>query len=119
MQDFKKLQVWQKGHQFTLALYRATNRFPKEETYGLTNQMRRAAISISANIAEGCGRSGKAELAHFLHIAMGSASEVEYYLLLANDLQFLDEGLYKQLEQDLLEVKRMLNSFIQKLKTSS
>jgi four helix bundle protein len=119
VQDFKKLQVWQKAHQFTLVLYRATKNFPKEEMYGLTGQIRRAAISIPANIAEGCGRSSNAELARFLHIAMGSASEVEYYLVLANDLQFLDERLCKQLEQDLLEVKRMLNSFIQKLKTSS
>lgn len=92
---------------------------PHEERYGLTGQIRSATISIPANIAEGCGRSSNAELARFLHIAMGSASEVEYYLVFANDLQFLDEGLHKQLEQDLLAIKRMLNSLIQKLKTSS
>ncbi|MEP7292950.1 MAG: four helix bundle protein, partial [Chloroflexota bacterium] len=89
MQDFKKLQVWMKAHVFTLALYRATSAFPKEEVYGLTSQMRRAAVSIPANIAEGCGRSSNAELARFLHISMGSASEVEYYLVLAHDLEFL------------------------------
>ncbi len=118
MQDFKKLQVWQRAHRFTLALYEATGKFPKEEIYGLTSQIRRAAVSVPANLAEGCGRSSNAELLRFLHISMGSASEVEYYLVLAHDLHFLDDSLYGQLERDLLEIKRMLNSFIQKLKAS-
>lgn len=118
MQDFRKLQVWVKAHSVALAVYKATAAFPKDELYGLTNQMRRAAVSIPANIAEGCGRSGNAEFLRFLHISMGSASEVEYYLILAHDLHFLDETGYTQLEQDLLETKRMLNRFIQKLKTN-
>jgi len=89
MEDFKKLKVWSKAHKLTLDVYRKTCHFPKNEVYGLTSQMRRAASSISANIAEGCGRRSDAELGRFLQIARGSASESEYHLLLAHDLQFL------------------------------
>lgn len=103
----------------TLAAYRATATFPREELYGLTGQLRRAAASIPANIAEGCGRSGDAELARFLSIAMGSASELEYHLLLACDLALLKSGDYKPLANDVVEVKRMLAAFIQKLKAES
>lgn len=78
MKDFKKLKAWEKSHQLTLAIYKVTRSFPKDELYGLTSQMRRASVSIPANIAEGCGRGSDAELARFCHIAMGSASELEY-----------------------------------------
>lgn len=118
MRDFKTLQVWEKSHQVVLAIYRATAAFPKDELYGLTSQMRRAAVSISANIAEGCGRNGDAELARFLQISMGSASELEYYLRLALDLGFINGEGFTSLERDLVEVKRMLNSFLQKLRMS-
>jgi four helix bundle protein len=91
MQDFGSLQVWGKGHQLTLAVYKATAAFPNEELYGLTSQIRRACASIPANIAEGWGRSGKTELGRFLQVFMGSASELEYHLLLAHDLGFLGE----------------------------
>ena len=84
--------------------------------YGLTSQIRRSCASIPANIAEGCGRSGDAELGRFLHIAMGSASELEYHLLLAHELKFLNALDYERLVTEVLEVKRMLTSFIQKLK---
>ena len=94
MQDFKKMAVWQKSHALTLALYQATISFPRDEMYGLTSQLRRAGSSIPANIAEGCGRNGNAELARFLYIAMGSASELEYHLLLARDLGYLAEQTY-------------------------
>jgi four helix bundle protein len=83
MKDFRQLKVWQKSHQLTLALYKLTASFPREETYGLTAQIRRASSSISANLAEGCGRNGDAELARYCSIASGSASELEYHLLLA------------------------------------
>ncbi len=116
MRDFKTLQVWEKAHQLTLGVYGATVTFPKEEIYGLTSQMRRAAVSIPANIAEGCGRSGDPELAHFLQISMGSASELEYYFHLAHDLGYIDRSLCSNLEGDLIEVKRMLNSFLRKLR---
>jgi four helix bundle protein len=117
MKDFRKLKVWKKAHLLTRAVYTATTNFPKEETYGLTSQIRRASASVPANIAEGCGRNGEAELARFLHVAMGSASELEYHLLLAHDLNLMETRTYEQLNTDLIEVKRMLSSFIQKLKT--
>jgi four helix bundle protein len=116
MQDYKNLKVWERAHQLTLAVYHATATFPKDELYGLTSQIRRACASIPANIAEGCGRDGDAEFARFLRIARGSASELDYHLLLARDLNFLGEAVYKQLEIGLSEVKRMLNTFIQRLK---
>lgn len=115
MKDFKNLKVWQKSHQLVLSIYRATAAFPKDELYALTNQMRRAGVSIPANIAEGCGRKGDAELARFLHISMGSASELEYLLLLARDLNLLNADSYECLAADATEVKRMLAPFIQKL----
>jgi four helix bundle protein len=116
LKDFRTLVVWQKAHTLTLAVYRATAEFPKEEVYGITSQTRRAASSIPANIAEGCGRDGDTELARFFQIAMGSASELEYHLLLARDLGFLADVPYTQLDRDTTEVKRMLATFIQKLR---
>ena len=119
MRDFRSLKVWRKAHDLTLVVYQATRGFPKEELFGLTSQIRRSCESIPANIAEGCGRSGGAELSRFLQIAMGSASELEYHLLLSQDLQLLNGSQYKRLSGDLIEVKRMLTSLIQKLKTDS
>jgi four helix bundle protein len=116
MRDFRELKVWQKAHQLALSVYKATRRFPKEEVYGLTGQMRRAATSIPANIAEGSGRGTDPEMVRFLQIAMGSAAELEYFLLLARDLTYLDETAYAQLADEVTQVKRMLTSFIQKLK---
>ena len=100
----------------TLAVYQTTQSFPPEERYRLTGQIRRAASSIPANIAEGCGRDSENELARFLQIAMGSASELEYHLLVAHDLSLLDVSTYQQLNQDVVKVKRMLAPFIRKLR---
>lgn len=97
MRDFLKLKVWEKAYEFTLEVYGVTARFPREELYGLIAQLRRAAASISANIAEGCGRDGEAELRRFLRIGLGSANEVEYHLLLAKDLRFLREEEFRKL----------------------
>jgi len=119
MQSFRDLKVWQKSHQLTLEVYRFTSTFPREELYGLTGQIRRASSSISANIAEGCGRNSPNELRHFLEIAMGSASELEYHLLLARDLNMLVQGRYEGLNTQTCEVKRMLAVFIQKLTTDN
>lgn len=116
MKDYKKLMVWEKSHQLALAVYGATSDFPKDELYGPTSQIRRACVSIPANIAEGCGREGDAELARFFQISMGSASELEYHLLLAHDLGILSDNVYSDLNSSLTEVRRMLNAFIQKLK---
>ena len=119
MRNFRELKVWEKGHHLALAAYRATAKFPKDELYGLTGQIRRACVSVPANIAEGCGRNGDAELARFLQIAMGSASELEYHILLANDLGLLTAAEHEQLTADTTEVKRMLTSFIQTLKADA
>lgn len=116
MKNFRDLKVWEKGHELTMAVYRSTARFPSEERFGLTSQIRRSSVSVPANIAEGCGRGSDAELARFLQIAAGSASELEYHLLLANQLEILDSPEYGHLEKRVTEVKRMLTSFIKKLK---
>lgn len=108
--------MWEKAYRLTLAVYRATTTFPRDEAYGLTSQIRRSSASIPANIAEGCGGDGDAELARFLQIAMGSASELEYHLLLASDPNLLNSTDYGQLASEVTDVKRMLTSFIQKLK---
>ena len=111
MRDFRKIQVWQKSHELTLRLYTVTSAFPKEELYGLTSQIRRASASIASNIAEGCGRNTQTELARFVHIASGSASELDYHLLLAHDLGFIDQDIYFELGNVISEIKRMLYSF--------
>ena len=119
MQDFKKLTVWEKSHKLTLRVYKVTSSFPPEEKYGLVSQMRRAGSSVPANIAEGCGRDGNAELARFLGIAMGSASELEYHSVLAHDLSFLGEEDYGKLDGETTEVKRMLASLIHRLRSQN
>jgi len=115
MKNFRDLEVWLKAHHLTVEVYRITQAFPRDELYGLTGQIRRSCASIPANIAEGGGRSGDAELARFLHIAMGSASELEYHILLARDLSLLTAPDYERLAGDVTEVKRMLASLIKKL----
>lgn len=119
MQDFRKLKVWQKVHQMTVRVYGATRSFPKEELYGLTSQTRRAAASIPTNIAEGCGRGGNRELLHFLRIACGSSTELEYHLLLAHELKLLDVAIYQQLNRDICEVKRMLTALIRTIRRTN
>jgi four helix bundle protein len=119
MQDFRNLRVWEKAHQLALSVYKSSSGFPREEIYGLTSQMRRASVSIGANIAEGCCRQGDTELRRFLQIAMGSASELEYELLLAHDLSILVSTEYERLNKDVTEVKRMLAVLIHKLRTDS
>jgi four helix bundle protein len=115
MKDFRELQVWRKAHELTLAVYQITASFPREELYGLTAQLRRAGSSIAANLAEGCGRNGDAELARFCSMAMGSASELEYHLLLARDLKLIQPKDYDALNQRAIELKRMLTALFQKL----
>jgi four helix bundle protein len=115
MNDFKRLKIWEKAHSLTLEVYKATKSFPKDETYGLVSQLRRASASVPANIAEGYGRKGDAELGRFLSIAAGSACEVEYHLLLAKDLGYLSASEHSKLNDQVCEIKRMLGSFISKL----
>lgn len=103
MKDFRHLQVWEESHQLVLAVYKATKEFPREELYGLTSQIRRASMSIPTNIAEGCGRGTDPDFARFLQIAMGSASEKEYQLILAGDLGFLPNEIYERLHTNVEE----------------
>ncbi len=116
MKDFREILVWQRSHTLTLEIYRLTSNFPKEEMFGLTSQMRRAASSIPANIAEGCGRDGDPELKRFMNISLGSACELDYFLLLANDLGYIRSEDAGKLSAEALEIRRMLGGFIQKLK---
>ena len=115
MKDFRQLKVWEKAHQLTLAVYRVTASFPRDEIYGLTSQMRRAASSIPSNLAEGCGRNSDAELARFSSMAAGSASELEYHLLLARDLNLIPLNDHQLLTEQVVEIKRMLSGLVQKL----
>jgi four helix bundle protein len=115
MRDFRELKVWHKAHAVTLEVYRATASFPREELFSLTNQIRRDAVSIGANIAEGAGKNSRPELARFLQIAMGSASELEYHLLLSRDLGYLVPEIHDQISQQVIEIKKMLSGFIQYL----
>ena len=118
MQNYKDLKVWEKSHAFTLKVYETTRSFPKEELYTLTNQLRRASSSIPANIAEGCGKNSNAEFAHFLNIALGSANEAEYFILLSKDLHYLPENGYTPLADNINEIKAMLISLINKVRTT-
>jgi four helix bundle protein len=117
MKDFRQLTVWQRAHELVLNIYKATKGFPADERFGMTSQLRRAAASVPANIAEGCGRTGDAELGRFLQIAAGSASEVEYHLLLSRDLGYLDAKVHVPLERRVIEVKKMLTSFQRTLRS--
>jgi four helix bundle protein len=119
VKDFKGLTAWSRAHDLALKVYGVTKGFPRDEAFGLTSQLRRACASIPANIAEGCGRNGDTELARFLTIAAGSASEVEYHLLLAHDLNYLSQADYGKLNGEVNELKRMLFAFINRLKANS
>jgi len=117
MRRFRDIQAWQKAHRLALEVYRITGSYPKTEMFGLTSQMRRASVSITSNIAEGCGRKSGKELARFMLISIGSASELENLLLLSRDLQLLDGALFAQLEKDVVEVKSMLSAYVTTLKS--
>jgi len=110
--------VWQKAHLLAFAVYKTTMNFPKEELYGLTSQIRRACISIPANIAEGCGKDGDNEFGRFLQIAQGSASELDYHLLLSRELNFLTENDYDALSRQVEEVRRMLTTLTKRVRSS-
>jgi four helix bundle protein len=116
--DFRELKVWQKAHELTLDVYRVTAEFPKHEIYGLVSQMRRCAVSVGSNIAEGKGRRGDVEFARYIQFASGSLMELEYQMLLSRDLKYLSESDYRTMNQTLAEVNRMLVSLQQKLKSA-
>jgi four helix bundle protein len=116
MQDFRKLKVWEEAHRVALDVYRITQHFPKEETYGLKNQLRRAATSVPTNLAEGTGRGTDRDFGRFLQFAMGSACETEYLILLSRELGYIGEDESVSMIDKLTVMKRMLNKLIQKLK---
>ncbi len=115
MRNFQELIVWQKAHQLTLKIYSVTSSFPTAEVYGLTSQIRRSCSSIPTNIAEGCGRHTNPDLKRFLTIASGSCSELEYQLILSKDLSFISLPIFQELTEELIEIRKMLFSFISKL----
>ena len=118
MQDFRKLRVWEKAHSQALDVYKETAEFPPEERFGLTSQLRRAAVSVPAIISEGCGRGSGSDVARFFQIAMGSASELEYLLLLAHELGLLSDASYERLSTMVVLVKRMLSGLTRKARAS-
>jgi four helix bundle protein len=119
MKDFRKINVWHKSYAFCLVVYKLTQSFPKEEMFGLSSQLRRAAVSVSANIAEGCGRHTDVEFARFLDISLGSINEVDCYLELAKDLKYIDEPRFKELLEDLIEMRKMLTVFAQTVRCNA
>jgi four helix bundle protein len=113
--DFKSLQIWKRSHLFALSVYKITRKFPKDEMYGLTSQLRRASVSVPSNIVEGCGRNSDGELSRFLTIAMGSAAETEYQILLAKDLKYIENDEYLLLDKEIIEIRKMINKFLEKV----
>jgi four helix bundle protein len=116
MRDFKKYDVWQLSHSFALEVYKLTATFPKEELFGVTSQIRRAAASIATNISEGCGRNSDKEFSQFLNFALGSASETEYLLILSNDLNYISIERFQDLENQINVIKSKLYKLKEKLK---
>ena len=119
MRDFQKLAIWQRSHQLTLRIYKITREFPKEELYGIISQIRRSSSSVPTNIAEGCGRNSLPELKRFLIISSGSASELHYQLILGRDLNYISAHLFQELEEDLIQIKKMIYAYGEKLSPSS
>ena len=119
MQNYKDLKVWEKAHRFTLKIYEVTKTFPKDEMYGLTNQLRRSASSIPANVAEGCGKSSQPQFAHFLNISLGSANEAEYFLLLSKKLNYLGSEDFLSLSNTINEIKAMLIVLVNKVRQTT
>ena len=118
MQDYHNLTMWQRSHSLTVEIYKITQeQFPKEELFGQTNQIRRAAASIPTNIAEGCGRNSRAELSQYLNIAAGSASEVEYEILLAKDTGYLTPEQFTALSKEICEIRSMIKKYMIQLRT--
>jgi four helix bundle protein len=112
MATHKELQVWKKGIEFVKQIYQMTQLFPKEEFYGLSNQMRRSAVSIPSNIAEGYGRLSNKEIKHFLYIALGSASELETQLIISKELKFTPDEVVESIDSEINEIIKMLASLI-------
>ena len=111
MRDYKKINAWKRSHRFVLGIYTMTGKFPSDEKYGIISQLRRAALSVPTNIAEGCGRSTERELVRFMDIASGSASEVDYLLYLAMELKYIDQDKYNRASNELTEIRKMISGY--------
>lgn len=116
MQDYKSLDVYQKAKSFAVEIYKVTNNFPKEEVYGITSQLRRASVSIGANIAEGSGRSTRNDFANFLHISLGSVKECEHFLGMSFDLRYINKEQYDRLSEQTVSISKMLTKLIQSIR---
>ena len=116
MQNFKELLLWQEAHQLTLSVYEATKNFPKEEIFGVTSQIRRAAVSVPCNIAEGCGRFTSKDFANFLQISLGSTNETDYLTLLAKDLNYLQQQQFDALQEKINKVRAMNINLVNKVR---
>lgn len=116
MRKFQDLTIWQRSHSITLKIYQVTDLFPGKEVYGITAQMRRSSSSIATNIAEGCGRNSNAEMKELLTISAGSASELEYQLILSKDLGYLSEAIFNEITNELVEVRKIIYSFQRNMK---
>lgn len=118
MQNYQELKVWQKSHAFVLEIYKMSEPFPKNETFGITSQIRRSAVSIAANLAEGCGKKGTLDVANFFQISLGSLHETEYYLLLSRDLRYISNEIFESRSLEIKEIKAMLISLIKTIRSS-
>lgn len=118
MRDFRKYEVWKKAHYFAIDVYKESKSFPKSEQFGITSQLRRAALSIPTNIVEGCSRSSEKEFAHFINISSGSAAEVEYLIEFSKEIELLNQEEYQKLNSSIIEIRKMLNSLHRTLKNS-
>jgi len=116
MQNFKDLLLWQDAHQLVLKIYKLSEDFPKAETFGITSQLRRAAVSMPCNIAEGCGRYTSKDFANFLQIALGSTNETDYLTLLAKDLSYLSENQFSDVQEHLNKIRAMNINLIEKVR---
>lgn len=116
---FESLKAYREAHLFVIEIYKATKNFPRHELFGLVSQIRRASTSVVANIVEGNARNHKKEFIQFLYLSNGSLEEVKYYLLLARDLDYLNDAQYKHLQDKAENISRMINGLIKYLKTKS
>jgi four helix bundle protein len=117
VQKFTDLIMWQKAHKYTLGVYRITESFPKSEQFGLSNQIRRAAVSICSNVVEGFDRGTSKEFKQFLMIARGSLTETQAQLILAHDLRYIDDVNFKKLANQSVEIHKLINGFMKHLQT--
>jgi four helix bundle protein len=118
MKDYRKILAWQKSHELVLQIYGLTEKFPKHELFGLTSQLRRAAVSVPTNIAEGYGRTTDVEIARFMDISLGSVNQMEYLLLLCMELKYITKDSSDQIFPKLVEIRKMLIAFVKTLRNS-